>query len=221
MKSSMRQGSGLRPSVLIAGALCSLAAAASPLSQVEQQLAGLSAWSADFTQTISDGQADSQAKPTRTAAGKFYLQRPGRFRWDYVQPSEQLIVTDGKKLWFYDKDLSQANVRDLDSTLASTPAMLLSGTGSIGSEFDVTALPAADGLQWYQLKPKRNDSDFLAVRIAFRGDQLARMLLADKLNQVTRLDFSNQKRNMSLAPELFNFVPPAGVDVIGRSGAAP
>ena len=44
------------------------------------------------------------------------------------------------------------------------------------------------------------------------------MFLADKLNQVTQLTFSNSKRNAKLAPDLFTFVPPPGVDVIGRGG---
>ncbi len=147
-----------------------------------------------------------------------YLQRPGKFRWDYVEPSEQMVVADGKKLWFYDKDLAQANVRDMDATLSSTPAMLLSEGGSVTSGFDVTALPPADGLDWYQLKPKRADTDFQTVRIGFDKGELARMLLADKLNQVTSLSFSAAHRNVKLAPDLFSFTPPPGVDVIGREG---
>jgi outer membrane lipoprotein carrier protein len=42
------------------------------------------------------------------------------------------------------------------------------------------------------------------------------MFLADKLNQVTQLTFTNAKRNAKFAPDLFTFVPPKGVDVIGR-----
>jgi outer membrane lipoprotein carrier protein len=44
------------------------------------------------------------------------------------------------------------------------------------------------------------------------------MFLADKLNQITQLTFSNSKRNIVLPPDLFSFVPPPGVDVIGRGG---
>ena len=125
-------------------------------SEVEKYLAGLSTWSADFKQTIDDG----HGKVLRSAAGKLYLQRPGKFRWDYTEPSEQLVLADGKQIWFYDKDLAQANVRDMDATLASTPAMLLSGTGSVSSQFDITALPASGGLRWFQLMPKHPDTRF-------------------------------------------------------------
>jgi outer membrane lipoprotein carrier protein len=200
----------LSASLLLAAA----AAWASPTSDVEKALNGLASWSADFTQTIDDG----HGKVMRSAAGKLYLQKPGKFRWDYVQPSEQLILADGKQIWFYDKDLQQANVRDMDASLTSTPAVLLSGNGSLSSQFDVTALPDSGGLQWFQLIPKHADTDFQLVRIGFLKGELSSMFLADKLNQVTQLTFSNSKRNAKFAPDLFTFVPPAGVDVIGRGG---
>lgn len=189
-------------------------ALATPATEVEKYLSGLATWSADFTQTIDDGHGNVM----RSAAGKLYLQKPGKFRWDYSQPSEQLILTDGKQIWFYDKDLQQANVRDMDASLSSTPAVLLSGSGSVSDQFDVTALPASGGLEWYQLIPKHPDTDFQLVRIGFNKGELASMFLADKLNQVTQLTFTNPKRNAKFAPDLFSFVPPPGVDVIGRAG---
>jgi outer membrane lipoprotein carrier protein len=185
--------------------------AASPAAEVEKYLVGLTTWSADFEQTIDDGHGNV----LRKAAGRFYLQHPGKFRWDYAKPSDQMIVADGKQIWFYDKDLAQANVRDMDSSLASTPASLLSGSTSVSTQFDVTALPPKAGLRWFQLVPKHSDTDFQLVRIGFDKGELRSMFLADKLNQITQLTFFNSKRNEQLAPDLFTFVPPAGVDVIG------
>jgi outer membrane lipoprotein carrier protein len=189
-------------------------ATASAAAEVEKYLGGLASWTADFEQTIDDGHGNV----LRSAAGRLYLQRPGKFRWDYSQPSEQLVLADGKQIWFYDKDLAQANVRDMDTSLASTPASLLSGNGSVSTQFNVTALPPSSGLQWFQLVPKHADTDFQLVRIGFDKGELRSMFLADKLNQITQLTFSNSKRNLPLAPDLFSFVPPAGVDVIGRGG---
>ena len=185
---------------------------ATPSQDVEKYLAGLASWSADFTQTIDDG----HGKVLRSAAGKLYLQRPGKFRWDYTEPSEQVVLADGQQIWFYDKDLAQANVRDMDATLANTPASLLSGSGSVSSQFDIKALPASGGLEWFQLIPKHADTDFQLVRIGFDKGELASMFLADKLSQVTQLTFTHSSRNAKFAPDLFTFTPPPGVDVIGR-----
>ncbi len=192
--------------------LCVSTAFASASTDLEKHLSGLTTWSADFKQTIDDG----HGKVMRTAAGHLYLQRPGKFRWDYTEPSEQLVLADGKQVWFYDKDLAQANVRAMDASLAGTPAMLLAGSGLISSQFDISALPKDEGLDWFQLLPKHADTDFQALRIGFKGEEIVRMLLADKLNQVTRLNFSKPQRNIVLSAELFIFSPPAGVDVIGR-----
>lgn len=205
----------LLAAVFGAAAAASPAAIASPAADLEKYLSGLATWSADFEQTIDDGHGNV----VRSAAGRLYLQRPGKFRWDYSQPSEQLVLADGKQIWFYDKDLAQANVRDMDTGLAGTPASLLSGSGSVSTQFNVTSLPASSGLQWFQLVPKHADTDFQLVRIGFdKGGELRSMFLADKLNQITQLNFSNSKRNLTLAPDLFSFVPPPGVDVIGRGG---
>ena len=192
--------------------LVTAAAEGSPASDVEKYIAGLATWSADFTQTI----ADDSGKVLRRAAGKLYLQRPGKFRWDYSEPSEQLVLADGKQIWFYDKDLAQANVRDMDATLASTPSVLLSGGGPVSTQFDITALPPSGGPEWYQLIPKHTDTDFQLVRIGFAKGELASMFLADKLNQVTQLTFTHQSRNAKFAADLFSFTQPSGVDVSGR-----
>jgi outer membrane lipoprotein carrier protein len=214
---SIRMGAAVRRLgwvlLLAAGGLGTLVARASPAGDVEKNLAGLASWSADFTQTIED----AQGKELRSASGKFYLQRPGKFRWDYAEPSQQLVLGDGKDIWFYDKDLQQANVRKMDATLASTPAVLLSGTGQVADQFDIKALPDEGGLHWYQLLPKHPDTDFQLVRIGFDKDgELASMFLADKLNQITQLTFTHPVKNPKLIPDLFTFSPPPGVDVIGR-----
>ena len=205
---------------LVLGLLCGVypafaagtAAARGPAATVERYLSKLSTWSADFDQRIDD----ESGKTLRSASGHLYLQRPGKFRWDYQKPAEQLVLADGKKLWFYDKDLQQANVRDMDAALANTPATLLAGGAAIGSQFEISALPASEGLEWFQLIPKHPDSDFQAVRVAFAKGELVRMLLADKLNQVTSLKFSAARRNVALPADQFSFTPPPGVDVIGR-----
>ena len=206
----------MRFAIILAALTLSVArlAAATPAGDVEKYLNGVTSWSADFTQTIND----ANGKTLRSAAGKLSLQKPGKFRWDYTEPSEQLILADGKQIWFYDKDLQQANVRDVDQSLASTPAVLLSGGATVGSEFDVTTLPKKEGLDWYQLIPKHPNSDFQLVRIGFAKGELAAMFLADKLNQITQVTFTNPKRNVSFPPDEFSFTPPPGVDVIGRQG---
>ena len=188
------------------------AATASPASEVEKYLSGLASWSADFTQTIDDGHGNV----LRSAAGRLYLQRPGKFRWDYSR-AFRAVDPGGRQANLVLRQGSGAGQRARHGYQsrqhAREPAV---GRGSVSAQFDVTALPPSGGLQWFQLVPKHADTDFQLVRIGFDKGELRSMFLADKLNQITQLTFSNSKRNVPLAPDLFTFVPPPGVDVIGR-----
>jgi outer membrane lipoprotein carrier protein len=78
-------------------------------------------------------------------------------------------------------------------------------------------LPKKEGLEWFQLVPKKPETDFQLVRIGFAKGELAQMFLADKLNQITQVSFTHPVRNPTLDAGLFAFTPPKGVDVIGRS----
>jgi len=180
------------------------------LERVERVLAELESVRADFVQET----LDAQSRTTERAVGTLSLKRPGRFRWDYSEP-RQVIVCDGTRLWLYDADLQQVTVRTVRDTLSQTPAMLLSGQARVRDGFTVRAGPRAAGLDWVVLTPRLRDTDFRELRLGFAGTTLHRMEFEDKLNQVTRIEFTRLERNARLADAQFHFVPPPGADVIG------
>lgn len=184
--------------------------------RVEQFLDGLQGLQAQFQQTLTD----SKGVVTNESAGTLAIRRPNRFRWDYREPNEQLIVSDGARIWLYDKDLEQVTVRRVDESLSATPAMLLSGEGTLEDNFKVTQSQQEGAVQWVNLEPKRNDTDFKWVRLGFAGAALKFMQLADKLGQTTTLEFSKFERNPPLDPANFVFNVPPGADVIGDASNA-
>ena len=149
-----------------------------------------------------------------TATGTLSLKRPNRFLWHYVEPIEQSVVADGKQLWIYDVELAQVTVTPLDSS-ASSPAMLLSGDRAVRDGFDVVRSFSVDGLEWVELKPKLEGTDFTSVRIGFKDSAPERVELVDGLDQVTRIELSGVVVNPDLGDAVFDFEPPPGVDVIG------
>lgn len=167
---------------------------------------------ASFVQTV---QAPAFDQP-EVSRGTLLLLRPNRFRWDYQEPYRQQIVADGQRLWLYDEELEQVVVKPLDKALGDTPAMLLSGSGSIEDRFTLEELgDRGDGLAWVQLTPKQADTGFEAVRLGFDTHDLRKMELVDGFGQVTRMQFSDIVRDPDIMPAAFRFVPPPGVDVIG------
>jgi len=169
---------------------------------------------ADFKQELWT--ADQRLLQTET--GTLSLRRPNRFRWIYAKPTQLTVVADGKQLWIYDIELAQVTVAPLDSTVESTPAMLLSGDRSVRDGFNVVQTYRADGLDWIKLVPKKGGTDFSSVLIGFKGKAPQRLELVDGLNQVTHIELENLAVNPDVADSTFEFKPPAGVDVIGGEG---
>lgn len=184
--------------------------------RVEAFLGGLQGLQAQFHQVLTD----RSGRAIDEASGVLAIRRPNRFRWDYRDPYEQVIVADGSRVWLYDRDLEQVTVRKLDDTLSATPAMLLSGEGNLEDNFTVTGSSIESAVQWVQMEPKRSDTDFKSVRLGFEGSTLRFMELADKLGQTTQLEFSNVERNPVLDPSRFTFAVPPGADVIGDPASA-
>ena len=143
--------------------------------------------------------------------------RPGKFRWAYQKPYEQLIVGDGKKFWMYDVDLNQVTVKKLDAVLGSSPAALLSGSNEIERGFALKNIDARDGLEWLQATPKSAETTFEKILMAFNTkSELVVMELHDAFGHRTVLRFSGMENNPPLSPTLFQFVPPKGADVLGE-----
>jgi outer membrane lipoprotein carrier protein len=192
-------------------ALPALAAAPSP---VQRYFLDLNSLRADFIQRVYD----ERGRVVQSSSGRMLMQKPGKFRWDYRTPAEQVIVADSERLWAYDVDLAQVTVRKLDQALSSTPLALLSGAAPIEDTFTVGAVQRRDGLDWYELTPKQPQPEFRLLRVAFKGDVLVSLELEDSFGQRTRLDFQKLERNPTLDPALLKFTPPPGVDVVGEAG---
>jgi outer membrane lipoprotein carrier protein len=166
---------------------------------------------ADFTQTVTS--ADGARR--KVSSGRFAFDRPNRFRFAYNKPAEQLIVSDGAKVWVYDADLNQATSRPLAKAVGQTPAALLAGA-SPEQNFSLVSEGSRDGLEWLKAIPKqREGATFEALRVAFRGKELAAVEIIDNFGQRSLLQFSAwAAATAPPPPERFRFVPPAGAEVV-------
>jgi chaperone LolA len=186
---------------------------ADAVASLKQFMADTQSVQADFTQTVRD----QNGKVIQSASGAMQFVRPGKFRWTYRKPYEQLIIGDGEKFWLYDIDLNQVTVKKLDEALGNSPAALLAGSNEIERGFSLKNAGMRDGLDWLEATPKSQDTSFESIRMAFdaRGE-LAAMELRDMFDHITVLNFSGMKRNPSLPVQLFQFEPPKGADVLSE-----
>lgn len=196
-------------SVLLAGAM-SLPAAAAALDQLREFAGGTKSARGEFTQQA----VRSGGRPAEVSTGSFAFQRPGRFRWEVLRPYEQLIVTDGERMHFFDKDLRQVTVRKLGDSLAATPAAILFGSNDLDASFNLKEAGVADGLEWLEALPRNKESGFESIRIGFRAGLPEAMEVRDAFGQTTRFAFRGIERNPALDPAMFRFTAPKGVDVV-------
>ena len=193
--------------------------AATPL---DSYLDNLKTLRASFLQTLTDAQGHEIDRAT----GTLLVLRPGKFSWEIrPQPGAgsgssgagQLMVADGRNLWFLDRDLNQVTVKPVDAALSATPYMLLSGTLDLHKSFKVTPAGKREGLEWVMVEPKAAaEAEFRSALFGFDHGALKRMILEDKLGQVSTVVFQHAERNAPVAPTEVSFTPPAGADLIGK-----
>jgi chaperone LolA len=194
------------------------APAATAPTPLDKYLDNLKTLRTSFLQTLADGQGHEIDRST----GTLIVARPGKFSWD-IHPQSgntskgagQLMVSDGRNLWFYDRDLDQVTVKPVDAALSATPAMLLSGTVDVRKNFTLTLAGQREGLDWVLVEPHGVDADFKDALFGFANGDLKRMILEDKLGQTATIMFDHIERNVPVTAQETTFTPPKGVDVIG------
>ncbi|HEY1290811.1 MAG TPA: outer membrane lipoprotein chaperone LolA [Burkholderiales bacterium] len=176
-----------------------------------------------FLKTTQSARADFEQKVysrggklTQESKGSFVFQRPGRFRWTYAKPVDQVIVGDGERVWIHDRDLNQVTVRKMSKALGSTPAALLAGSSDVEKAFALSEAGTRDGLEWLEAKPRDPEAGFDRIRMGFSATGIQAMELVDNFGQTTRLRFLNLQRNPKTDPADFRFEPPKGADVLGE-----
>ena len=169
-----------------------------------------------FEQSLID--ADGQVVENTT--GTLEIQRPGQFRWSYIEPYEQWLVADGVNIWSYDVDLAQVTVKPQEQALANTPALLLGGADGALDQFEYQGSYVETVTTWVRLAPKNTESGFERVELGFVADTLSRMVFFDNLDQTTLVQLYEVRVNESIDPGRFEFVVPEDVDVVGDPAVA-
>jgi outer membrane lipoprotein carrier protein len=180
-----------------------------------EQLVQLLAQYQNLTANFEQGVFDANGTLVQNSSGNMAVQRPENFRWFTQNPNEQLILTDGKKLWVYDIDLAQVTISQLQKKTGTTPAMLITTSSQeMQQNYNVSIYPSPDSELVYQLLPKAKNADFQWVRFFFVNKQIHKMQIRDNIGQLTSITFSQLKANSTLPKSLFVLTIPKGVDVV-------
>lgn len=174
---------------------------AKDIARVESFLSLITTIKADFTQVAPSGE---------TSEGVFYLQRPGKMRWEYNPPSPILLVSNGKTITYYDAEMEQINYISLDDTLAGflakeTLKLNTDATELVGFEVSPGAIRAT-------IRQRENpDNGTLTIEFSDKPLLMKQLIIADVGGNETRISLSGAKYGQKLDSSLFIFKDPRGV----------
>lgn len=168
------------------------------LARLEEYLNRLTTIVADFTQVAPDGSLSS---------GKFYLQRPGKMRWQYDPPTPILMIARNDAVVFYDYELEQVSHIPVDSTLATFLAKEKIDLHNPALSVDsVNMYPGVLRIILSQTgKPEQGS---LTLEFADHPLQLKNMVVTDAQQQVTTVSLNNAQFGKKLDKSLFVFDDP-------------
>lgn len=159
------------------------------------------------------------------SSGKVYLKKPGRLRWDYLDPASEQIYVNHDDVKMYVPEHKQVLVGKLTQMAASkAPLELLQGAAKLNESFDVEPTTGtargAGGIPLVTLTPKdkRNDASQNLQKIVLevfpKTYYIRTVSLYEISGNVAVFEFSNLKPNVGLGNEVFDFQTPPDTEVV-------
>jgi outer membrane lipoprotein carrier protein len=182
------------------------------LKSVESRYNHAQSLKLDFSETyVGIGHA-----PSHVESGTLYLRKPGRMRWEYSAPAGKLFVSDGKDVFLYTPDqhrVEKSRLKESDDLRA--PMAFLLGKLDFGREFKSFETRPEGANTWITAIPKNPNLEYSKVEfLADPAGEILRLKVTGAGNARMEFTFSNEQVNPSVAPTLFAFHPPPGVEVV-------
>jgi outer membrane lipoprotein carrier protein len=194
--------------------------AAQVLDRVQGWLDGTRDLQARFEQTLVSGALGDGL----TESGRLWLQRPGRMRWDYLEPESKVALVEGETTRLYlaeDQQLWEGRLEDTESLLP----VLLTGEERLDELFESTleATPKIGGRGAYRLRlaPRSTSETFQTVVLTLQPPRFAieRAEVLDAAGNQLLYRFSGIKRNRGLKDSDFYFEPPPGTEIVAQAAS--
>lgn len=192
------------------------------VKRVDEQYARTKDFQADFVQETHIEGFDT---PLR-ASGRVYIKKPGRLRWDFLEPTVEKIYVHGDQLELYIPEHQQIVKGSLTRMVATkAPLQLLQGAGKLEEHFNVGPTgkgeTGAGGLLLLTLIPKPQEAQLSASPITRIVSEIQpktyfiqTVHLHEASGNVSIYRFEHFKSNTGLKEDLFTLVPPKGVVVV-------
>ena len=154
---------------------------------------------------------------TQSVEGKVKIKKPGKMRWVYGAPEEQVLISDENTLWLYIPEEEQATKVPVESIYSSnTPALFLAGQGKLTEAFKVESVNQEKKKIIVTLVPKTAQQG-LARLVLFadkKNYQITGSTVYDKLGNKTTIRFNQIRVNKKISEEQFQLNTPPNVEIL-------
>jgi outer membrane lipoprotein carrier protein len=190
------------------------------ISDLNAFVNNVSSMSSEFSQVV----LDKKGLKLQDVEGVMLFKRPNKFRWDYLKPYQNQIISDGDRLFLYDQDLRQVSINPIAKVAGSTPLLIIAGKNiekyfTLRNIEDPVANEMNQSIKWVEAVPKEEGAGFSKVILGLTENKLSVMKIVDAFEHTTTISFKNAKYNVSLVDNDFLFKLPTGVDVV-QNGVA-
>jgi len=199
--------------------MLSLNVFAEGISDLNAFVNNVSSMSSEFSQVV----LDKKGSKLQDVEGLMLFKRPNKFRWDYLKPYQNQIISDGDRLYMYDQDLRQVSINSIAKVGGSTPLLIIAGK-NIEKYFTLKNIESQAGdessqnIKWVEAIPREEGAGFSKVMLGLTENKLSVMKIVDAFEHITTISFRNAKYNVSLSDNDFLFKLPNGVDVVQNGG---
>lgn len=170
------------------------------------KLTSLKQVNANFSQVVTN----SEGEILNESHGTLTILRPGKFRWEVLEPEEELITSDGETMWLYSPFIEQVTLMKLSDAVAGTPFVLLSG---------------ASDEQWQKYQVKKEGNRFTIKSInekeqhqsfIFEFDKkgsIHSFIVNEEQGQHSEFKLIDKPQIKNISADYFAFKIPDGVEI--------
>lgn len=185
--------------------------AADVVSRLQQKYDTIATMTAAFTQDAYS----KTLKKSLLSEGRVWFKKPGKMKWLYQKPNNDELISNGKTLWAYQRDINQVMKKDADWS-AGIATDFLSGIGDLTRHFKVT-LESEKG-RAYRLALVPKEPQAAIKKIFIEADKttliIEKTVVEDVYGNETRVTMRDVRINTPVEDSLFEFVPPKGAAVV-------
>ncbi|MFN3505621.1 MAG: LolA family protein [Caldimicrobium sp.] len=149
--------------------------------------------------------------------GKFWMKKPGLFRWEYLIPDKFLIISDGRNIFVYYPEEKQVYIYPSGKAISSQLALgFMSGRGDITKDLKLESFKVLSNNLWeltFLPAYKEEQLEKIALYVFYPKGEVKEVLIHYLSGEKVKIVFNNLEYNLELPMKIFQFKPPKNANI--------